>query len=372
MSDWRTRFALLCGPSVFAGITPGDWLALLRENSFRVHPRYWPRAAMISWCSLSNLPAAWVERLRYGSSVADTPIPPPLFVLGHWRSGTTLLHDLLSVDDRFACPNLYQVTYPHTFLTTERMGSKFMRLMLMKRRPQDNMRVDPEAAWEEEFAMCALRGFCSPCMTWVVPRRAAHYDRFLTFRDATEAETARWRAAHRLLLQKLSLRYGRPLVLKSPPHTARIKLLLESFPGARFVHIRRNPYTVFQSNVHLFRKILPVLRLQRTDEVDWAGRIIRQYREVYDAFFSQRGLIPPGQFHEVAFEDLEADPAGEVRRLYAALGLPDFGHVEPKLREYVAGLAGYRKNTFAELVADQRGQIAREWRRCFEEWGYHI
>src|SRR5688572_17426789 len=129
MRDWRERMTVLFGPGLLGGITLGDWLALLRDNRFRIPPRYWTRAAFITSYSLTNALAAWNERRRYGDEVRNTPIPPPLFVLGHWRSSTTLLHDLLSLDDRFAFPNLYQVTCPHTFLTTEALGSRVMRMM---------------------------------------------------------------------------------------------------------------------------------------------------------------------------------------------------------------------------------------------------
>jgi hypothetical protein len=58
--------------------------------------------------------------------------------------------------------------------------------------------------------------------------------------------------------------------------------------------------------------------------------------------------------------------------MYEALSLPDFGHVEPGLRRYLASIAVYRKNTFPDLPAELRARVAREWRRCFEEWGYAI
>src|SRR5207302_1440795 len=138
---------------------------------------------------------------------------------------------------------------------------------------------------------------------------------------------------------------GRPLVLKSPAHTCRIKLLLEIFPDARFVHIRRDPFTVFQSTLHLFRKILPFWALQRPDYSELEEHTIRQYREVYDLFFEERGLIPAGRFHEVSFEALETDPLGQMRGIYETLALPDFAVAEPALRQYVESLAGYRKNT---------------------------
>src|SRR5258706_4934382 len=119
MSTWRERFLIRCGPGILAGITLGDWLALLRENRFSVDLTHLVRAASISFSAVVNSVFRWYEDRRYGRKWKDLPIAPPLFVLGHWRSGTTHLHYLLALDDRFACPNLYQVFYPHTFLSTE-------------------------------------------------------------------------------------------------------------------------------------------------------------------------------------------------------------------------------------------------------------
>jgi omega-hydroxy-beta-dihydromenaquinone-9 sulfotransferase len=160
--------------------------------------------------------------------------------------------------------------------------------------------------------------------------------------------------------------------LKSPANTARIRLLLELFPDARFVHIHRNPYDVFQSIRHTYDKVTPWINLQRPEFDGLDERILRQNREAYDAFFEERFLIPKERFHELSFAALEADPVGQVRAIYDGLGLPDFGYVEPRLRRYVESLAGYRKNTFPELSAQERHRIAREWRRCFDEWGYPL
>src|SRR5215467_11912757 len=87
-------------------------------------------------------------------------------------------------------------------------------------------------------------------------------------------------------------------------------------------------------------------------------------------FFEECGLIPPGHLHEVCFEELEEDPIGQLQRLYERLDLPDFASVEPILREYLRSLAGYKKNTFPELSADEGDRLAREWQDCFEKWGY--
>src|SRR6185436_7611520 len=97
---------------------------------------------------------------------------------------------------------------------------------------------------------------------------------------------------------------------------------------------------------------------------------IRQYKEVYDAFFEELKLIPAGRFHEICYEELEKDPVGELAKLYAALEMPEFGHVEAKVRNYVHSLSDYRKNEFPELAPGLRQRVASEWRRSFEEWGY--
>jgi len=110
------------------------------------------------------------------------------------------------------------------------------------------------------------------------------------------------------------------------------------------------------------------LERPRLDDIDdW---VIGQYREMYEAYFEERGIIPAGRHSEVRFEDIEANPIGELRRIYEALSLPDFSEVEPAIKDYVASLAGYKKNAFPEIAADLRSRIAREWSRCFEEWGY--
>src|SRR5689334_3485582 len=118
---FKETFFKSVGTNSFSGITFGRWLRLLHDNRFSVNAPYWPRAALISLLSLSNSVTARAEHFVYDRAVKRTEIESPLFVLGTWRSGTTHLHNLLAVDRRFAFPNLYQVTYPLTFLLTERI-----------------------------------------------------------------------------------------------------------------------------------------------------------------------------------------------------------------------------------------------------------
>jgi LPS sulfotransferase NodH len=369
---WRKRLALSLMPGLATGVTFGDWVRLLWDNGFRVAPACWPRAANATARTLINTPLRWLESALYGRRIARQQVASPLFVLGHWRSGTTLLQNLLAADPRFASPSYFQVSRPHHFLLTERP-----KMWLARRgaspttRVLDNVALHPEAPAEEEFAL-ARTTFLSIALCWAFPRRADRYDRYLTFRGVPEHEVRRWQAAFGHLARKLTLRYGRPLIFKSPHNTARVRLLLEVFPGARFVHIRRDPYVVYQSTRRMNRIASEWFAFQTPDPGGMHERVLRRYREMYDAYLAEKSLIPAGRLAEVSYEELEADPLGQLERVYRELSLPDFEQVRPAVAAYVRSLEGYKKNQHPSLADEVRADIAREWRRFFDAWGYPV
>jgi len=240
---------------------------------------------------------------------------------------------------------------------------------LPRRRPMDNVEWTVASPQEDEFALCVMT-LCSPCMSWIFPRRREKFRKYLTFRDVAPNEIEEWKVALGTFLRKLQFRDKRPLILKSPPHTARIPLLLEMFPRAKFVHIHRDPVTVFQSSVRTLETMLDWQALQRADPKYFDEWILQQYREMYDAFFEARPKVPAGQFCEVAFEHLEQNPIEQIGRIYETLGLPSFASFEPVLQRYVKSLAGYKKNTFPELSPERKARLKSSWARCSEEWGY--
>jgi omega-hydroxy-beta-dihydromenaquinone-9 sulfotransferase len=360
---FQSLFTNLCG------ITFPDWCRTLRDNHFAVAPRSWHRAAIVTAGSVLNSWYRHREERTFGERLDQVTVRPPLFILGHWRSGTTLLHHLLALDERFAYPNLYEVFFPHTFLCTEDDRTGLVSPLIPRTRVFDNVAQGFEMPNEDEFATAAS-SLCSPYMMWSFPRATARYERYLTFRGVPEDELNRWKSAFLRFLKKLTLRYDRPLLLKSPPHTARVKILLDLFPDARFVHVHRDPYTVFRSTRHLNDVLTGSLQFQPPDPADRDEAVIRRYRLMHDAYFDERGLIPEGRLHELAFEDLERDPVGQMRGVYESLGLPGFDEVLPRLEEQVDRMADYRKNTYADLSADLKDRLRISWRRSFEAWGY--
>jgi hypothetical protein len=348
------------------GLTLGEYLGLLRKHHFAVAPAYWPRAAFMAGMGILNSVFQQYENRAYGKEFARTQIKPPLFILGHWRSGTSHLYRLLATDAQFAYPNIYQALNPHTFLATE----KYSKVLFMspKTRMMDNVRLDAGVPFEDEFATCGT--LHSPFLSWVFPRSGEQYNKYLTFRDVSEHEVAEWTAALTLFYKKLTWKNDLPLLLKSPPHTSRIRLLLEMFPDARFIHIHRNPYVVFRSTQRQTHVSLRTMGLQHPDAQHVNASIILRYKIMYDAFFEDRSLIPHGRFHEVSFEELEKDPLGQIKRIYDGLEMSGFDAMQPSLRRYLESTADYRKNTYPDLSPSLRAEIAQAWSRSFDEWGY--
>jgi hypothetical protein len=315
--------------------------------------------------------SAWarIERRRFGSRIETTPIHPPLIILGHWRSGTSLVLRLLALDHQFAYPQMFQTHHPHTFLTTASWLTPLTASLLPRTRVADEMAVGWRLPAEDELALANLTGL-SFRIGRIFPRRTRHYDRFLTLRGCEPAEVETWMGALRGFVRKLTWKYRRPLLLKSPPHTARIALLLRVFPDARFVHVRRDPYAVFQSTCQELGRAAPFSRVQAHDEPDLTGLVIERYRTLYGAFVEQRALIPEGRLHEVTFEALERDPVTEIRAIYAGLGLAGFEAVAPRLAAVAEASKGYRKTRPEPLPETLRRRIVQAWGPSFEAWGY--
>jgi omega-hydroxy-beta-dihydromenaquinone-9 sulfotransferase len=352
--------------SYLYGARAGTYWALLRRHGRGLRPTAIPFAAALGLITLANTALAWREPTV---DLRAVRVRRPVFVLGHWRSGTTHLQYLLASDPRFASPSTYEVCFPNSLTRARRAHGRLLARLLPTRRLQDRMAFGSDVPNEDEIALAAL-GLPSPYHFWAFPAAEATHLRHLSFARATPEERARFAAGLDEYLRRLTVRHeGRTLLLKSPAHTARVALLRELYPDARFVHIHRHPYDVFRSTRHLHRTWLAhTAFFQAPDASDLDARILSTYAEVYGAFFEAWPSVPEAQRHELAFRELERDPLGELERLYAALSLGE--PPRDRFRRYLEGQRGYRKNGYADLADAEKSAVFEAWGRCFEAWGY--
>src|SRR5271170_5333032 len=114
-------------PRIWNGCDFFAWSRLLLRNRFAIHPSYWWIAVVVTVLCFTNTLLGLVESAIFNRAVRKTTIvEPPIFLLGHWRTGTTLLHELMACDERFGYPTTYQCLEPHHFLLTERLLARLL------------------------------------------------------------------------------------------------------------------------------------------------------------------------------------------------------------------------------------------------------
>ncbi|HIE96976.1 MAG: sulfotransferase [Fuerstiella sp.] len=353
---------------IFHGLTFGNWVRLLASRP----PMHWsrlPRLASITAFSVVNSLEKLLENCVYGRRISRQKIEhPPIFIIGHWRSGTTLLHNLMSLDPQFTYPNLYQVIFPGSFLLTERIATKLTAWGVPKTRPVDDLPAGWDMTQEDEVALLAMT-LLSPYLMLAHQRDPSTYGRFFDLTELTPKERRRWQDAFVYFLKKLTIRANKPIVLKSPPHTYRIPILLEMFPDAKFIHIHRDPYVVYKSSIHLRKTLFTENGLGKPCLDDMEENMMQLYSSLFEAYENTKHLIPAGHLHEVRFEDLEADPLGQMCQVYEKLGLPGWQSVEPKIQAEVPALAAYKKNTY-NIDEPLKRKIYARWHAAFERYGY--
>jgi omega-hydroxy-beta-dihydromenaquinone-9 sulfotransferase len=100
--------------------------------------------------------------------------------------------------------------------------------------------------------------------------------------------------------------------------------------------------------------------------------VLSTYTIMYDAYFTDRARIPSGQLVEIAYEDLQRDPIGQLRSIYDGLSLGEFDAIRLEMESYVASIASYKKNRHPALDDATRRRVAEAWSRNFEAWGYPL
>lgn len=354
---------------VWYGMGLGMWLRLLRQRP-PIHRSRVGRLAGVTIATTANSLLHVAEKAWYGRKIEQTSLTePPLFILGHWRSGTTLLHNLLARDPRFVAPTHYQVSFPTHFLLTERFFSRVGSKLLPARRPMDEMALRWDLPGEDEVALL-LTTLLSPYLRAAFPAGGPLVDRLDDLlRNLSHAERLQWKQAFLYFLKKVSLRQSKTPLLKSPAHTARIPLLLELFPSAKFVYIVRNPYDVFSSTRHLYQVLSNANSLTRTAPADLDERVFVGYQGLYNAYHLHRALIPPHRRLEIRFEELIAEPLETLRSLYAHHALDNFDTfrliVEPELRH----LGEHRQNSYG-LDNPLKQEVYERWGPAFRRYGY--
>ncbi|HXH09421.1 MAG TPA: sulfotransferase [Alphaproteobacteria bacterium] len=343
-------------------------LDLLLKHRHFYPPRYFKLAMTLLICvilqrSIKKEERFYQEKVQHLDIVDD-----PVFITGHWRSGTTYLHYLMSLDiDNFAYPTNYQCFFPTLYLTFNEQSWLYKllnRLMGIRTRVIDNMELRLDLPQEEEWMYPPEGGFSYILEKLIFPRTAiTDYNKIIELSNDKRTKEITLK-----IFKKLTYAYHKRILSKSPGHFSRIPTLKELFPNGKFLFIVRNPYDVVLSMMHAGKILGRMLSLQRSepDDVTSIAKFLMFY---FDTMHKHIQLLQPNDHVLLRYEDLIQDPIKNIENIYNTFGFPYTNNFENSLRGYLESVKDYKRNRF-DLGADTKDLIYRHCQRIFDEYSY--
>jgi omega-hydroxy-beta-dihydromenaquinone-9 sulfotransferase len=354
---------------VFIGATLRKIFRLFARNGFLIHPVYIFRFFLLFQSGIWSSVFKIVERIRYNRKINSLPPPEkPVFIIGHWRTGSTFLHQLMCLDDRFITPTVFQVTVPDCYLSIERYYKPVMRKMMDTTRPMDNVKFSPDAPQEDEFALFRLT-LKSPLQNIVFPRKCKYFltddDNFINSSPVSRT----WEKSIHYFYRKLVFRNGKRLLIKNPFHSMRLKTLQRLFPDAVFIHIYRNPLDVVPSTIRMW----DIIARQNCMNKKWTKADLNEVLHLYQTMLRRierdMSSLPADRFAEIRYEDLEKHPVQEIERIYDQLHLDFPDALKENIKQFIDAEKDFQKNEH-HLNEQQVEVITSYMNEFMKEKGY--
>ena len=208
-NTFKVSVSTISGGSVF------NILKIFKDN--KIEANYVPRALSSLAFSLMAEPFRLVEHFKFDSAINNLKIEnPPIFILGHWRSGTTYLHYLLSQDPNMGTLSTFQAIAPGLCLVGDKTIKPLFNRFVQATRAIDNVAMTMDSPSEDDFAIANMSPH-SFYHQWSFPRRSRSlFERYVLFHDLPDQALKEWQATYRAVLQMAALLApGKRLVLKN-------------------------------------------------------------------------------------------------------------------------------------------------------------
>jgi len=319
---------------------------------------------------LGRSPCSLLEKIGT-LHLEDEPFEhPPVFIIGHWRSGTTHLYNILAKSPMIGYVPPLATGLPWDMLGIARVFRPLLERALPSERFIDRVPVNPDSPQEDEIALASMTHMSFYHGIYFPERLQELFDRGIFFDGATEADIEDWNHVFLLYLKKLQVLFpGRQLFIKNPVYTARVAHIRKLIPNAKFIHIHRNPYIVFQSMRNFWNKLLREFALQDECDVDIDELILGAYPRMMDLAEKDCSKLPEGDFVQMSYEDLEKDPLGQIRNILQGLNLDHYAEGESWFRTYLASVKSYKKNSY-DISDEDNQKVYSRWSGFINQWNY--
>ena len=348
-----------------------NWIRLLWQNKFRVKPSCIWKVVYITVVSLVMFIPAMIEKLIYGKRIKKTEIKNgPVFILGHWRSGTTYLLNVLSKDEQFAYFDAVTTFTHNNFLLMGKLTRNIIGKSMPDKRPMDDIKYTTYVPQEELYAYGSQIPECIIHMS-AFPNMADYYRDMAFTKNMSEKQYSRFKRVYMGIIKKLTFaKGGKTVLVKSPDNTCHVDALCEMFANGKYIHIYRNPYKVIVSTIGLFKTMFPMFSLQGFPDDEYVENyIVDLYGMLYDQYLKDKENIPEGNLIEISYEEFVKAPVDTLKNVYETLGIEGFDEAKPKFEEYIKSLGDYKTNNFV-LSDELKNKINTKLGRFVDHFGY--
>jgi omega-hydroxy-beta-dihydromenaquinone-9 sulfotransferase len=339
------------------------------KNKFSFRLKYFFRFLVLfqnsCWSSFFSI----LEKLYFKKKIKSALLPDdPIIIIGHWRTGSSYLHQLLQLDKNNTVPTNFQVHLPDSFLIADKYYKPVMKLLMGKnpKRPFDNVSIFVDEPQEDEFATLKMCGH-SPFIKLIYPDSPEFF--LLSFNDFEIEGKAfeEWKSALAEFCKKLSIATSKRIVLKNPFHSFRINSVRKVFPNAKFIHIYRHPYNVIPSTINMWN-IVGKQNVMRPGFVKATlNSTVEVYARMMNYIIAHKKKIPEKYFQEIKYENLEKDPVKEIKKTYENLGLV-FSY------EFEKAITAFHQNKFSKnkfnLKEEEKNYISTKLKNYMEHYNY--
>ena len=322
-----------------------------------------------------SLPLSFLQYLIFDLKIKRTVVArDPVFILGHYRSGTTYLQKLMVSGDHYGYLNNYDALFAFSnLLFGRRMQWIFQKVINLFRIKNpffnDSIVLLSEPTEEDDYLMNRISAY-SAYWGLLFPKKWREWLN-CSPQMLNPEYLEGWKKEYMKTLQYITFKSkGKPLVLKSPPNTERVRILLEMFPDAKFIFIHRNPYHMYYSIRNMWKKaILGYYSVQNITEKELDDIIFDHFDHLTDRFMQDKSLIPSHDLIEISYEDLIRDPYDIIYQIHSKLDLPGFEKLADDLKHNIVKEKNYKPFQFS-FSEEALKVIETRWGKYLRLWNY--
>jgi hypothetical protein len=256
------------------------------------------------------------------------------------------------------------------YLGFEKIFKPLVKLSIPDKRPMDDVRMNADMPQEDSYALGSSSLF-SFYHGWCFPQKMEFFNNILLLENGSRELADKWKKKYLHVLKKITLYHqGKQLVLKNQDNTAKIKLILDMFPDAKFVYITRNPYHQYLSMIKFTKKVLPRYCIQKPPKLkEVEESILSLYDRMFKKYQQEKGLVPAGNLVEIKYEELIANPLSKMKEIYTKLGLAGFADSEVVLKSFIEDQKEVKLSNYS-IDPEFKERVWKRWNDAFEKFGY--